>query len=101
MRGYILIEDKVQLVPDGIIQTRLDDVIKDYYYVKDNFWDVVGRNEVIWEVLNLKNGKTYRLRSYKTDYPGWSKIDEEVDNQHRYTKTQIKQIGRVLNNDDR
>ena len=92
MRGYILIENKIEVIPGGNIYTKLEDLLDAYYSDKDEAWDCENRNTFTWIIVNLRNGKTVKLRSWKTAYPGHFKIDMEQNNPHEYTTKQIKRI---------
>lgn len=92
MKGYVIVQDKEEIVPDGDIHMKVEDALTVYYRVKDDFWDVLDRDEVTWYIVNLKNGKSVKLQGWKTRYPRYSRSDYEYDCPHEYNKSQIKRL---------
>ena len=92
MNGYIIIEDKRQIVNDGTIHKTIEKALEEAFRVKDDWWDCTARTLLKLYIINLKNGKIKKLKGWKSNYTRFDKFGKEETTTHWYNTKQIKTL---------
>lgn len=96
MRGYIIVEDKQQVVNDGDIHKTVAEALNEAFRVKDDWWDCTARQTLKLYIVNLKNGKSKKLKGWRTNYTRFDRIDKESTDTYWYKGEQIKALEESL-----